>query len=404
MNIKSIRKFIVFSILLILLSAVVFLSSCSSDSNKSDDIPKTNITADDAWSLVESSYKKTEAATGYDVSYKTNSKSVFVDHSSDTTSNHSITIYGKGTPDFTADAKVEYSDTSIVKHYYFDDEKYYTANKENGKLSTPYLYVSDDIDVLEEVTGLNVFEINIDKVKLALDSSKSVVKGEENGLQFIKFAITVQNAKEILGESYHVFDGLENFAGFMFFYIDSEGYLVKFGYDSSFSEDSGGEKASVDLTCEYTFSDINKTEKILPPAWVSKLQPEEIDTVYYIKDKVSCAFLYEASESTNGYGYRLFWVESTEDESEVVKFVEIPEMVNGIKITDISRTILVFGKGAEVMVLPEAINYLPFPSEGMNVTVYSKCREFVEDIPEGLTVYTADEWEYVNGVPKVKSK
>lgn len=387
-----------------LMLVVLLFSSCSDASNKNDAIPKSNITSGDAWPLIESGYKKTEAATGYDILYKTNSNSVFADHSNVEWSKHSITIYGKGTPDFTADAKSEFSDTQSVKHYYFDNEKYYNAYKENDKFLTPYLYVTDDIDVLEEVTSLNVFEINLEKVKTTLDSSKSIVKGEENGLEFIKFAITAQNAKEILGKSYHVFDGLSDFLGFMFFYVDSDGYLVKFGYDSSFSEDNGGEKASVDLTCEYTFSNINKTEKILVPGWVSKLQPEEFDTVYYVKDKVLYSFLYEPSESTDGYGYNLFWIESTEDESAVVKFADVPDEINGIKVTDISRTILVFGKGAEVMVLPESINYLPYAQDAVDITIFSKCSELKEDIPEGIKAYVANEWEYVDGVPTAKDK
>ena len=404
MNTKSTRKITVFGILLILMLAIVIFASCSNSDNKSTEFPKSNITASDAWSFVEAGYKKTEAATGYDVSYKTNSKAVFAEHSTVESSEHSISIYGKGTKDFTADAKVEYSDTPSVTHYYFDGEKYYKATKENDKFTTPYLYITDDIDVLQEVTGLNVFEINIDKVKVALEGSNSIVKGEENGLQFIKFAITTQSASEILGDTYHVFDGMSDFSGFMFFYIDSDGYLAKFGYESSFSEKSGEEKASVDATCEYTFSNINKTEKILAPGWVSKLQPEEIDTVYYIKDKVSYAFIYEESESTNGYGYKFYWVESTEDVDKPVAFADVPSKINGVDVTDISRTILIFGKGAEVMVLPETINYLPYAQEDVKATIFSKCDKFSEDVPEGITAYTAGEWEYVNGVPTVKGK
>ena len=404
MNIKSLKKITVFSMLVFIMLAVVLLVSCSSKDSKSDEVPKSNITASDAWTLVEAGYKKTEAATGYDVSYKTNSKAVFAEHSTVESSEHSISIYGNGTEDFTADAKVEYSDTPNVTHYYFDSEKYYKATKENDKFTTPYLYITDNIDVLEEVTGLNVFKINIDKVKANLDESNSIVKGEENGVKFIRFAITKQSATEILGESYHVFEGMSDFTGFMFFYVDSDGYLVKFGYESSFSEESDGEKASIDSACEYAFSNIEKTEKILAPGWVSKLQPEEIDTVYYIKDKVLYAFIYEESESTNGYGYKFYWVESTVNIDEPVKFAEVPAQINGVNVTDISRTILIFGKGAEVMVLPQKINYLPYAQENVKATIFSKCENFSEEVPEGITAYTVSEWEYVNGVPTVKGK
>ena len=327
--------------------------------------------------------------------------------------------------------KATYGDSVLVKEEYHDKKviikafdadgnlliqeyKYKKNSKKADDLNIFYcridnvikewVDITDDIDVLQEVTGLNVFEINIDKVKVALEGSNSIVKGEENGLQFIKFAITTQSASEILGDTYHVFDGMSDFSGFMFFYIDSDGYLAKFGYDSSFSEKSGEEKASVDATCEYTFSNINKTDKILAPGWVSKLQPEEIDTVYYIKDKVSYAFIYEESESTNGYGYKFYWVESTEDVDKPVAFADVPSKINGVDVTDISRTILIFGKGAEVMVLPETINYLPYAQEDVKATIFSKCDKFSEDIPEGITAYTAGEWEYVNGVPTVKGK
>ena len=56
------------------------------------------------------------------------------------------------------------------------------------------------------------------------------------------------------------------------------------------------------------------------------------------------------------------------------------------------------------MVLPETINYLPYAQEDVKATIFSKCDKFSEDVPEGITAYTAGEWEYVNGVPTVKGK
>ena len=116
------------------------------------------------------------------------------------------------------------------------------------------------------------------------------------------------------------------------------------------------------------------------------------------------AFIYEESESTNGYGYKFYWVESTVNIDEPVKFAEVPAQINGVNVTDISRTILIFGKGAEVMVLPQKINYLPYAQENVKATIFSKCENFSEEVPEGITAYTVSEWEYVNGVPTVKGK
>ena len=397
MKVKYFPKIYFVCVILILVVSMLVLVSC--------DDKKTNEKAVEpatAWEEIQEGFDKTAGASGYEVEFKTKSKSTFGEYSSEDSATYNISLYGIGTDSFRASAVTKNSETLTKKSYYFEADKFYVADIEGEKNTTPYLYVSDDVDALKEVTGLNVFKINTEAVKTALESSKSVVEGEEGDCKYIKFAMTSQNAVDILGDSYQIYNDMKDFDGYMFFYTNSEGYLVKFGYDSNYAETYEGEKTAVELSVEYNFMNINKATEIAAPGWVTKLAPEEIDTVYYIKDKVLYSFLYEPSENSSGYGYKLYWIESMVDKDKVVEYAQIPEEINGIKVVDISRTAFSFGKGVKVLVMPQTISYVAYPAEGVEMTVFSKCEEFTENVPEGVTAYTAQEWDFIDGVPTVK--
>ena len=379
MKVKYFKKMYYVCVILILVVSMLVLVSC--------DDKKTNEKAVEpatAWEEIQQGFDKTAGASGYEVEFKTKSKSTFGEYSSEDSATYNISLYGIGTDSFRASAVRKNSETLTKKSYYFEADKYYVADIEGEENITPYLYVSDDVDALKEVTG---------PVKTALESSKSVVEGEEGDCKYIKFAITSQNAVDILGDSYQIYNDMKDFDGYMFFYTNSEGYLVKFGYDSNYAETYEGEKTAVELSVEYNFMNINKATEIAAPGWVTKLAPEEIDTVYYIKDKVRYSFLYEPSENSSGYGYKLYWIESMVDKENVVEYAQIPE---------ISRTAFSFGKGVKVLVMPQTISYVAYPAEGVEMTVFSKCEEFTENVPEGVTAYTAQEWEFLDGVPTAK--
>lgn len=394
-NSSKIKVTIIF--VLAIFALLLAFTSC-----KGESLPKSNIGAKDAWDFVSAGFNKTSDATSYKVVFETHSEAAFGEFSSKDSTKNTMTICGLGTDDFMATAEKHNSETIITNEYFFTPDKFYTVEKNSDTVSMPCLYVSDNIDVVEEVTGLNVFEIEMDAVKKAIENSKSIVKETEKDLSYIRFSITSDELVSVLGSSYEVFNDMKSFSGFMFFYVNSDGYLVKFGYDSSYSETYEEQETYVNLKVEYAFSDINSVKLVSEPQWVSTLKPEAYDTVKYVKNNVEYFFLCERPDKGSDYSYKLYEITNLEDKEAPVKFAEIPETIEGVPVTAISGTAIAFGKGVETLVMPKYIKEVPYPENSTPMTVFCKCSELLDVPPTEVTVYLADEWEYVNGVPTVK--
>lgn len=394
---NSKRKVTVVFAVIAIFTLLFTFASC-----KSDALPKSNIEAKDAWDFVSAGFNKTSAAKSYKVIFETHSDAAFGEFSFTDSSKYIMTISGLGTDAFTATAEKHNSETILTNEYFFMPDKFYSVEKDSDTVSMPCLYVSDNIDVIEEVTGLNVFEINMEAVKKAIESSRSIVKEKEKNLSYIRFSLTSEELVDVLGSSYEVFNEMKNFSGFMFFYVDSDGYLVKFGYDSSYSETYDEQETYVKLKAGYTFSDINSVESVSKPQWATTLKPESYDTVKYIKNNVEYFFLCERPDDGADYSYKLYEITNLEDKEASVKFAEIPETIEGVPVTAISGTAIAFGKGVETLVMPKYIKEVPYPENSTPMTVFCKCTELLDAPPTEVTVYLADEWEYVDGVPTAK--
>lgn len=377
---------------------LVVFTACNGDA-----LPKSNVEYNEAYEIISQAFKKMGEATSFNMSFESKSDAAFEEFSSTEKSNYSLNVSGLGTNELIAVAQKQNTESRTITRYFFEKDRFYSIEEENEQFSMPYLYISDEIDVMAEVTGLNAFAIDIEAVNSALQKSKSIVKTTENNVVSVRFSLQSEDLVDIIGDSFEVFENLENFSGFMSFEIDSQGYIVGFGYDSSFKETYAEESQSyVDLNVKFKFSDINKAQNITKPDWASQLGATDYDSVKYVKNKVEYFFLCESPEKGDDYFYKLYEVSNLDDAEQPVKLADIPSSIEGVPVMGISGTAIAFGKGVEVLVLPETVTEVPYPENNTPMTVFCKCTELTEVPPEDVTVYLADEWEYKDGIPTVK--
>ena len=392
---------LVFVILII--GMLVILTSCRKPLRTEEDgLVKSNIEPKPAWEALIAGYEKTAAASSYDVVLKTHKDAVYSQYSSVEDLEYTLKIADLNSEDFAATAKKQNAVGKIMSEYFFVNDKFYIKENVNVGETTNKLYISDNINVLKEVTGLDLFSLDTTALKAAVADSKSIKKGNEGGLSSIRFELSAEEMTSIMGDSFEVITGMDKFTGFMYFYMDSNGFLVKFGYDSHFSAVFDGEESYIKKNVEYIFSNINNVDKVETPDWVSSLTPDKTESVKYIKNNVDYIFLYEAISESSEYGYKLYDIINSEDDSAKIKLADVPAEINGLPVFEISGTAISFGKGVETLVLPEHITEVPYPEVSTPMTVFCKCSELSVPAISGTTVYLAGEWGYANGVPTAK--
>ena len=149
---------------------------------------------------------------------------------------------------------------------------------------------------------------------------------------------------------------------------------------------------------------MNNVSDVVKPNWVNSLTPDKMESVKCTKKNVDYIFLYEVIDGTNEYGYKLYELINSEDANAKISFAEVPAEINGLPVFAISGTAISFGKGVDVLVLPEHITVVPYPEVSTHMTVFCHCSELSEPAISGTTVFLAGEWKYVEGVPTIDLK
>ena len=401
---KNMKKASLIFVVLVVISILFLFSACIKPSRTEEiELSKNNINIRPAWESVISGLNKTAIANSCDVAFSSYKEAVYGDFSSKENLAHTIKISGLNAGNFTATATKNNIDASTKSEYFFTADKFYFTETSANNQDTSYLFVSDNIDVLKEITGLNVFGVDVDAVKKAIKDSKSIQKSTKEGLSQVRFELSAEELTSIMGDVFEVVPGMDEFSGFMYLVTDKDGFLVKLGYDSHYSAVFDGEQSYVKRNVEYKFSNINKIDTVEKPEWVDRLTPEKIDTVKCIKNKTEFIFLYEEIDGSDEKAYKLYDIINAEDNGAKIRFAEVPAQINDIPVYAISGTAVAFGKGVEVLVLPEHITEVPYPEISTPMTVFCKCKELSVPAISGTTVYLAGQWDYVGGVPTVNS-
>ncbi len=402
---KFVKKASLIFILLMIISVSFLVTSCRKPSRTEEiELPKNDVDRTPAWEALIEGYNKTAGAVSYDVVFKSYKEATYGEHSSTENLEHTMKITGLNTEDFTATAQKKNLTAGTTSDFFFLPEKFCSKEISNTNEITNRLFVSDDIDVLKEVTGLGVFKMDPLSIKAAVADSKSIKKGKKDGLSYTRFELSAEEMTGIMGNSFEVVPGMDEFTGFMYFYMDENGFLVKFGYDSHYSAVFDGDESHITRNVEYTFSNINSVNKVERPDWVRDLTNDKIASVKYTKNKVDYIFLYEAISDSDKYGYKLYEIVNSEDPEAKINLAEVPGEINGITVFEISGTAISFGKGVETLVLPEHITVVPYPEVSTHMTVFCHCSELSEPAISGTTVFLAGEWKYVEGVPTIDLK
>lgn len=400
---RFIKKANLFFVILAVISVVVLLTACVKPLRTEEiELQNGNINSGPAWEPMIYALDETAKATGYDVVFKSHKEAKYGAYSSTEDLEHTIKISGLNSENFAATAKKQNLTGKTTNEYFFLNDRFcFTENSGTNEIYYR-LFFSDNIDVLKEITGFNVFKLDKTALKAAVTGSKSIKKGRDGEISYIKFELSADEMTAIIGESFEVVPGMDNFTGFMYFYMDAEGDMVKFAYESNYSAVFDGEESVIKKEVEYSFSNMNSVSNVERPNWVNSLTPDKLDSVKCTRKNVDYIFLYEAIDGTNEYGYKLYELINSEDENAKISFAEVPAEINGLPVFAVSGTAISFGKGVDVLVLPEHITVVPYPEVSTPMKVFCKCSELTEPAISGTTVYLAGEWEYINGVPTPK--
>lgn len=400
---RFVKKANLIFVILAAISFLVLLTSCVKPLRTEEiELQNGNVNSGPAWEPLIYALDETAKANSYDVSFKSHKEAKYGEYSSTEDLEHTMKISGIDTENFTATAKKQNLTGNTTNEYFFLNDRF-CFTETSGTNETQYrLFFSDNIDVLKEVTGFNVFKLDKTALKAAVTGSKSIKKGRDGETSYVKFALSADEMTAIIGESFEAVSGMDNFAGFMYFYMDSMGDMVKFGYESNYTAVFDGEESSIKKEVEYSFSNVNNVSDVVKPNWVNSLTPDKMESIKCTQKNVDYIFLYEVIDGTNEYGYKLYELINSEDANAKISFAEVPAEINGLPVFAISGTAISFGKGVDVLVLPEHITVVPYPEVSTPMKVFCKCSELTEPAISGTTVYLAGQWEYINGVPTPK--